>query len=73
MDLGIAATPIRQASAPAASSGIPPGKFAWATVHQFADKEPAKAACIQGPDVYSTSRNGIKWWNAQTGRYGQFG
>lgn len=67
-DLGPSARGLRAQEAPA--SGVPIGAFSWATVHAYSEKEmggPVKAACLHKGRVYSTTRAGIKRWDASTG------
>ncbi|GFR48421.1 hypothetical protein Agub_g10316, partial [Astrephomene gubernaculifera] len=67
-DLGPSTKGLR-AQDPGSAIGVPSGAFNWATIHQFGEREggQVKCACAHGAHIYTTSRAGIRRWEAATG------
>lgn len=70
MPIVVKANMSRRPSARPTSSAPPPGTFSWATVHEITSGEAIaiKAATQSGAFIYTSTRSGIRRWNAADGR-----
>lgn len=66
---GLSGSRVPSRPPPPLTGSVSPGKFSWATVHQFDERE-GKAKCVaqHDLDIYTGAQgDGIKRWNVSTG------